>query len=233
MYRTLRAATALAALALVSACGGGNGVAELEASTILDKAVTAAKEAQTTHVKGQLTRGSQSFALDLRLADKGATGTLAVEGNTMNLRRLGQKMYLKADRTFYASQGAPVEARKQLAGKWLQLRTGRSGFGPLAAFTKPDQLFSQFLNTGDSVTKGNRTEVRGTPAIELNLSKKRGAMLVALEGKPYPLQIRSGAKSPSEGTLNFVDYNRPLELKTPPPDQILPASKLGAGAPGG
>lgn len=233
MYRTLRAATALAALAVASACGGGNGVAELEASTILDKAVTAGKEAETTHVKGQLTRGSQSFALDLRLADKGATGTLTVEGNTMELRRLGQKMYLKADRTFYASQGAPVAARKQLAGKWLQLRTSVSGSGQLATFTKPDQLFSQFLDTGDSVTKGNRTEVRDTPAIELNISEKRGTMLVALEGKPYPLQLRSGAKSPSKGTLNFVDYNQPLEVKTPPPDQTLPASKLGGAALGG
>lgn len=229
MYRARRLAAVLAAVlaaaVLVGACGGGgNGVARLDANTILNRAVNAAKNAKTTHVKGRLTQQGQSFTIDMRLADRGATGTVTVQGKTIDLLRIGQNVYLKADREFYTN--ASPAAKKLLANKWLEVRTGGSGSGQLATFTKPDQFFTKILESNNTITKGKRTTVRGIPAIELVNSGARGALLVALEGQPYPLQIRSGRGSASQGALNFLDYNQPITLKTPPPDQVVSRSQL-------
>lgn len=225
MSRVRRLAAVLAAVFLVGACGGGgNGVAELDANTILDRAVNAAKNAETTHVKGRLTQQNQSFTVDMRLADGRATGTVTVQGKTVDLLRAGRDVYIKAGRGFYAS--APAGVRKLLASKWLEVRADGPGFGQLAALTKPDQFFTRVLESNNKITKGERTTVRGIPAIQLVNSGERGVLLVALEGKPYPLQIRSGKGSASQGTLNFMDYNQPITVHTPPPDQVLSMSEL-------
>jgi hypothetical protein len=51
-------------------------------------------------------------------------------------------------------------------------------------------------------------------------------LYVALDGKPYPLRIRSlpGAKEP--GTVEFLDYDEPFTLQAPPASQTIDMSEF-------
>jgi hypothetical protein len=80
----------------VTASGStGPGVAALSADEILKKATTALQAAKSVRIKGEGGSGAQRFAIDLRYAGDTSTGTLGINGQTIELRKLGRTVYLK------------------------------------------------------------------------------------------------------------------------------------------
>lgn len=110
--RIPRPAARAAAAALVSgalccgaaACGstGTNGVATKSTGTIEKDAEDAIVGADSVHVIGVIGAGAQAIKLDMRLVKgKGASGTVQINGETIELLRVGQEVYVKGDASFY------------------------------------------------------------------------------------------------------------------------------------
>lgn len=108
------AAGALAVLVLATGCGAsggsggssastpaGNGVASKSAQEILAAATTAAKAQSSVHIAGVDTTGTDKTELDLSLAKGvGATGTITMGGNKIQLITTTDSVYMKADKAF-------------------------------------------------------------------------------------------------------------------------------------
>ena len=97
---------AIAAVAALAGCGstGTNGVAKKGAGSIVATAEGAVLNAASVHIQGQFTSGNQPVALDLRLAkDKGASGTVTIGTEVLELLRVGPDVYVKGDEAFYRS----------------------------------------------------------------------------------------------------------------------------------
>lgn len=97
---------AIAAVAALAGCGstGTNGVAKKGAGSIVATAEDAVLNAGSVHIQGQFTSGAQPVVLDLRLAkDKGASGTVTIGTEVLELLRVGPDVYVKGDQAFYQS----------------------------------------------------------------------------------------------------------------------------------
>jgi hypothetical protein len=46
---------------------------------------------------------------------------------------------------------------------------------------------------------------------------------VAAEGAPYPVQVQSDT---GQGALDFLDWNEPVDVQAPRPDQVVDLSKF-------
>ncbi len=99
-------AAALLSVAALAACGstGTNGVAGKPVGQIITAAEDAVSGADTVHVQGDLGSGAQLIKLDMRLVKgKGASGTVVIDHQTIELLRVGQDVYVKGDAQFYHS----------------------------------------------------------------------------------------------------------------------------------
>jgi hypothetical protein len=103
--RALAAALAAGALSCgAAACGstGTNGVATKSTGSIVKAGEDAIVDAASVHVQGDIGTGAQAIKLDMRLVKgKGASGTVQINGETIELLRVGQEVYVKGDASFY------------------------------------------------------------------------------------------------------------------------------------
>ena len=56
-------------------------------------------------------------------------------------------------------------------------------------------------------------------------SSDSSTLLVALDGPPYPVRIE--AKVPTTDPPTFSDWNVPVTITAPPPDQVVDPTKQG------
>ncbi|HZB51832.1 MAG TPA: hypothetical protein VE547_22285 [Mycobacteriales bacterium] len=209
--------------------GGGNGVAALGAEEILKKAEAALRDAGSVRIKGDGGSGTERFAIDLRYADDNSTGTLGINGQTIELRKLGQTVYLKGSREFWASSGGEGVAQL-LTGKWLKTPLSDKRFGGLSELTDLDEAADGLLDPDGTITKGEQKTVNGVPCIGLVSSGKDGGTLwVATTGEPYPVRIEPDPKSDEEGAIDFTGYGETVTVEAPPADQVVDVSKLPSG----
>jgi len=241
---------AVAAAVLLAGCGGGsgaggagssptaptatalaeNGVADLPATEILAKAKTALTQASSVHIKGGGVSDGQQFALDMRYGTAGATGSLTINGQVIELLRVGSTAYLKGTEAFWRSSSRSTAVAELLKGRYLELPANRPDFAELTSFTDLRKDAAELVTPEGEITKGGRKTVYGVEAIALD-SSKGGTLYVALRGEPYPLQAVSSAeaKSGDTGSLDFLDYGVPVTVTAPPADQVVDISKLGGG----
>ena len=103
--RALAAVLAGAAVSCgAAACGstGTNGVATKSTGSIVKSAEDAVVGADSFRVQGDIGAGTQAIKLDIRLVKgKGASGTVQINGSTIELLRVGQEVYVKGDAAFY------------------------------------------------------------------------------------------------------------------------------------
>jgi hypothetical protein len=244
--RSVRAllASSVAAL-LLAGCGGAdsiagsgspatsptpadNGVARLSADEILAKAKAALQGAEAVRIKGSAGRGTERTDIDMRYSGSNAQGKISVGGQQIELRRIGQTVYLKGSREFWTS-AANAAAAELLTGKWLKTSLADPRFAPLAEFTDLSKAADGILDPEGTARKGGRKTIAGTPAIALVDSKEGGALYVATTGKPYPLRIEpKDAKDPKEdGTMTFTDFGKKVAVPAPPAELVVDVSKLG------
>jgi hypothetical protein len=242
LTRSIAAAFAVALLALGAACGGSdsgssgspapsptptdNGVANLSATEIMSRAQAALKKTPSVHLKGNGVSDGERFAIDLHVSDRGGRGTISQSGQTIELLRIGTAVYIKANADFWRTQTGNPGAAELLKGKYLKGSTSDPKVASLALLTEIDKFVAQLLSPKGTVTKGQRKTIRGTEAIGvISAGKDGGTLYVATKGQPYPLQITSTAQA-EPGTIDFLDYGKPVKLTPPPPDQVVDTSKL-------
>jgi len=219
--RTLLVPVAAAATLFVAACTGApgpeatptptpttNGVEAMEPDAILGTAEEALTDAESVHVSGTIVEGDETFTLDLTYAGSNITGTVEVFGVAVEIRKLGNDMYVKpADLSVFAQFLTPEQqVLLPLAqGKWVKVNAGlAAGFLPGAPLS-----VDQFTVHAPPLEKGDVTEVDGTEAITVTDAEGK-SFAVAIVGEPYLLE------SSHEGnTLTFSDYDESVTVEAP------------------
>jgi hypothetical protein len=200
-------AVALLVAALLPACGGDDGSGE--AKKTLAEARESFLAASSVRIQGRLASDGKPVVLDLVLVgERGGRGTITADGTTFQLIRIGEVLWFKAPRAFYAKQPAlPVDL---LAGRWLEGPAANSQFSELAAFTRASKVAAIALSTGEDL-KSLPSVANGAPAIALSTSK--GSLTVSAAPPRRPLRA-DGA--PGTGvSLVFSAYGAKVDLRKP------------------
>ncbi|MFE0801122.1 hypothetical protein [Streptomyces sp. NPDC058812] len=202
---------------------GTNGVGKLSADKIQAKARTAAESAEAVRLHGTVAAGGNTYTLDMRLKPDGGTGSVAAEGTTFGLLRVGEQLFLKADAEFWSHDGGDAAAAEKLAGKYVKVPQSDPVYKKFSGFTDKDVLIGGLLTLHGTVETDGRHEQAGVRTIRITGDQGAGGSLdVSLEGTPYPLRlVRAG----SAGTLSLSDWNQDFALEEPAQDDTLDYGK--------
>lgn len=211
-----------------SSAAAGGGVADLPATEIFARTKAAFKKADSVRLKGSGQSGTTKFAIDMSYATAGnAVGTVTNGGQTIELRRVGQTVYVKADQAFWTkSAGAAVG--QLLGGKYLKAPLSDPRVKQLGGFTDKNSFADEVLTPANDVTKGDTKTIRGVPAVGLVDKSSTGSatLYVATTGEPVPLQLTPSSGGNNEGSFDFLDYGKPVDVTAPPAAQTVDATKL-------
>ncbi|MFD4629598.1 hypothetical protein ACFVYR_06230 [Streptomyces sp. NPDC058284] len=228
----------VAASTSLTGCGGGedpdagtNGVGKLSAPKIQGKAGKAAEAASAVRLSGTVVSKNHTYTLDMRLKGEGGTGSVTSKGQTFQLLRIGEELYLKADSEFWTHDGATdgkspngdEAAAAKLNGKYVKVPQGDPAYQQLSGFTDKDELLDGMLVLHGTLTKGDRGRTGSQRTIEITGDQGAGGTLsVSLEGKPYPLRLERGGHA---GTLKLTDWNKDFPLQEPGKDEMVDYGK--------
>lgn len=223
------AATLLAGTVLAG-CGGNSertlpaaspaAVDSLGAAQIVTAAQRALAAARSVHIVGQYQQDNRPVRVDMRIAaGNTAVGTVTSNGSSVEVRRVGDQLYVKGDDTFLAALGDKAKATR---GKWL--------VGPIAQADRALAELTDLQGFAGTLTPGSGTLTKeavrplgGQQAVSV-LNPAGARLWVADTGTPYPLRLeRLGT---TVGTLDYSDYDRPVEVKAPSP--TVPLSSVSS-----
>ena len=210
------AVLALAAVALAGCGGGGggddNGVADKTTDEICADSRAAAKSADSVHVTGSVDNEGDQLEIDMHIVEgKGGAGREVTGGQSFDIVRAGDKVYIKGDDAFWKGIGGDA-AVQLFHGKWLVAGTTEEDFATFVPLTDMDQFFEGVLGDKQSLEKGDETDVDGTSAIAVE-DPGKGTLYVATEGEPYPLKVEGG--DDNEGSISFEDWNEGYDIDEP------------------
>jgi hypothetical protein len=220
------------AAGLLVGCGGSddeaarpqsNGVAQLLPDQILEKAKAAAKAAASVHLKGTVATPDSDTAVDLRYTrDGGTVGTVTV--NRLSIQLVyGQDLFFKASADTWTKLVGDSRAGELLGDRWVKIPPQAAGFEKVTTLATFDRLIDQALSPEGALTKTGIQAVRGVSVIGVVEEANNETLYVATEGEPYPVQAQSDI---GRGALDFLDWNKPVAVQTPPPDQVVDLSKF-------
>lgn len=241
MYHGRRTATAvLAALAsapLLTGClglggdpdSGTNGVAKLPAATIEQKAAAAAQAAPTVRLTGSVVSNGQAYRLDMRLRSNGGVGEVTTKGDTFQLLRVGQDLYLKAGADFYGSgdDKDSQAAAAKLNGKYVKVPPGDPAYQQFSGFTDKKVLLADLFVLDGTPDVGDHRKVGDARTIELTGSGG-GSLDVSLKGEPYPLRYQRAGNT---GTLTLVDWGEDFTLAAPAKSDVVDYGRTVGASP--
>ncbi|MFL6239549.1 MAG: hypothetical protein ACJ735_08705 [Actinomycetes bacterium] len=217
-FRKTLGLTAGAALLAVTgaACGGSsdNGVAKKTPDQIIAAMKAALNKNGSFHVAGSGKSGGSGLGVDLNIDAKknAAVGSLTVNGQRLDLVRIGSAIYIKAPAAFFQAQGAPAAAATAFDNKWLKSTTSSKSFSDLSDVTTVDG----FLKPDGPITKGSASTLHGKKVLALVDSKgtsDEGTLYVQTTGDPLPVQIVSGGSD--SGTLVFDKFGETVTATAP------------------
>ncbi|MET8683496.1 hypothetical protein ABZV77_04710 [Streptomyces sp. NPDC004732] len=211
---------------------GTNGVGKLSASKIQGKAGTAAGAASAVRLSGTVVSKSHTYTLDMRLKGEGGTGSVTSKGQTFQLLRVGEQLYLKADTEFWTHDGgkgdgksgqSDATAAAKLDGKYVKVPQGDPAYQQLGGFTDKDKLLDGMLTLHGKLAVGDRGKTGSLRSIKITGDDGAGGTLsVSLDGKPYPLRLDRGGGA---GTLKLTDWNKDFSLQEPGKDEMVDYGK--------
>ena len=199
------------------------GTAALSADEILQRAQNALTTAGSYRAEGTLNQQGQQTRIDLRVSGQDFATTMAFGKAEVELLATGGKKYLRPNEQFWvmstdARQGKVLA--RVLGGKWVTGAEKDQSFADLFSIGSA----AEFLKPTGPVSKGERREIGGAPAIGLVDSGDPDSVLyVATTGEPYPLQLTG--KGGSE--LTFSDFGAGFDaLEAPAAGQVVDLGQL-------
>ena len=211
----------LLAVALVAAgCGGSssgggtNGEASKSGQQVLKDAVKAAESASSVHLSGQVSAVGQQIGLDMTLVKgKGATGSLTLGGQKVDLVVIGTAGYMKAGGAFWSqfggSNGSAVARLVQ--NQWVKVPTTDAQFGEITSLTDSKSFFDSLGSISGTATNKGATTYKGQNVVEID---NQGKLYVANTGTPYPVAaVATGVGA--GGTITFDNWNKSVTLTAP------------------
>jgi len=239
--RALLAGIVLAVVLVAAGCGGsssntttngsgnGNGEAAKSAQQVLKDAVKAADSASSLRMGGNVSSNGQQIGIDLSVSKgKGATGSLTLGGQKVELVVVGSNGYMKAGAAFWTqfagSAGGTIA--QMLQSKWLKFPMNNAQFQPIVAFSSPKAIFDSLQSGADSGLKNKGTTTyKGQSVVALDDGAKNGTLYVSATGAPYPVAlVKTGSGG---GTITFSDWSQPVSLTAP--TDVLDFSHLTGG----
>lgn len=215
------AATLLVVALLLAGCGGSgakpNGLASKPGQQVLADTVKAAKSASSFHMSGKIKTSGQEIDFDLTIAKgKGATGSMTLGGQKVDLMVVGANAYLKASSAFWkqfgGSQGAIIASL--VADKWFKFPTGNPQFASFTTLANPQGLFDSLASNSGQVTNKGVTTYDGQSVVDLYGGSNDGDLYVAATGTAYPVAIVKKGTSDG-GSITFADWNQSVTLTAP------------------
>lgn len=230
--RIAAAVTVVCAGGLLSGClgfggdpdAGTNGVGKLPAPTIEQQARSAATSAPTVRLSGTLISGGRTYRLDMRLSANGGVGEVSAKGDTFQLLRVGDALYLKAGADFYGSAGDDKNSRTaadHLNGKYVKVPQSDPAYRQFSGFTDKKTLLADLFGLAGPLKVGSHRKVDDTRTIALK-GAKGGSLDVSLKGKPYPLRYEPAGKA---GSLTLSDWAEEFTLAAPAKSDVVDYGK--------
>ena len=235
--RKLLAGTLLVVTLAFAGCGGSspsgtntnasdNGEAAKSAQQVLTDAVTAAKAASSFRMSGQIATGGQQIGIDMTIAKgKGATGSMTLKGQKVDLVIVGTNGYMKAGTAFWTQFGGSAGGAiaQLVADKWMKFPTSNAQFGQLTGIAS-SSIFDQLSTNHGAITNKGATTYKGQSVVDLFDGSKLGHLYIAATGTAYPVAIaKSGAGD--GGTITFDSWN--MSVTVTAPSGAVDISKLG------
>jgi len=219
--RSFLVATLIAAGLLAAGCGGGgssssgtNGEASKSGQQVLSDAVKAAEAASSVHVSGQIDAAGQQIGLDITLVKgKGATGSMTLGGQKVDLVVIGSDVYIKAGTAFWTQFGGTngSTVAPMLQGKWVKVPASNTTFAELSSLTDSTTFFHGLGSVSGTVKNDGATTYKGQKVVAI---ESQGKLYVANTGTPYPVAaVASGTAT--AGTLAFGGWNKAVTLSAP------------------
>ena len=214
---------------LVAGCGSSskaakaNGMASKPADQVFAAAKAAATSASSAHVAGKLDSNGTAITLDLSMArDKGAKGSVSVNGLGFDLVKIGDTAYIKGSDAFYQHFAGPAVAQL-IHGKWIKAPTTSKQFRSFASLASVSGIFTEIGAHHGKLVNDGKTTYQGQQVVAIRDVSDGSKLYVAATGTPYPVAIVGGRKNQS-GTITFSDWNQPVSLS--PPSGALDVSQF-------
>ncbi|MCH0564098.1 MULTISPECIES: hypothetical protein [unclassified Streptomyces] len=224
-------AGALCALAVTGAAGcggdpdaGTNGVGKLTAGQIQSRTRQAAVSGTAVRLSGTVAAGGHTYRLDMRLTSGGGSGSVTSDGESFQLLRVGEHLYLKAGADFWTHEDgkggtADSAAADKLEGKYVKVPRSDPAYQRFSGFTDKDVLLDGLLTLHGALATDGHHEQSGVRTIRITGDQGSGGTLdVSLEGRPYPLRLVRGSGA---GTLVFSDWGKDFTVEQPAPDDTV------------
>jgi hypothetical protein len=233
--RGLSVSALLVALLFAAGCGSGgggggssqsSGEASKSANQILEDAVKAAEAASSVHVAGRVATSGKQVGLDLSLArNKGAAGSLTLNGAKIDLVLVGKTGYMRAGPAFWKKYGGASGFAQIFAGKWLKFPANNAQLGSLTGVANEKSLFDNLASHGKLENQG-ATTYQGQSVVAIHDTKKNATLYVSASGTPYPVAIVK-TNHPTAGAITFDRWNQSVTLTAP--KGALDFSHFGSG----
>ncbi len=203
-------------------------LAGLTADQVLAKAKEAAQSAKSVRVKGEISQDGQSITIDLRLAGVArGSGTLTLDGGRIDVVRIGNDIYFKADAKTLGQTVAQGNDQliKLIAGRYIKASVTTPGFANFAGLLDLVEFEKGVLSPDGKISRTDGKPVGGVPTVGLkdNDANDGGILYVADQAKPYPLRIEPAS---GPGVVTMSDWNADVTITPPPADQVIDAKSL-------
>ncbi len=235
----IRAAAALAFLALAAGCGGSDGddkgddggdsdFAKQSATKIADAAKADMKELDSVTYAGDINSTGQAISLDIQASSEGdCTGSIGLGDGTAELLSKDGDNWFRPDEAFWRQQ-APEDADAIIAAvgdKWVvDTNAEFSQFCDLDAFF--DNVFADDEDGSEYKTVGT-DELNGEDVVKVENTDDRGTSTgyVLVDDPHYLLKIER-TEGDDPGKIEFSEFDEEFEVEAPAEDEVVDLSQL-------
>ncbi|WP_158920746.1 hypothetical protein [Streptomyces sp. NBRC 109706] len=203
----------------------------LEADEIGDLALAALEGADSLRLAATVQDAGEEMVMDLFLSREGdcAGSISAASQGSFEIIKLGDEAWVMPDTTFWQTAiGAtdPV-VLSQVDGYYLYGATNEPPMDSMVESCNLDTFLGSMTGNSHGLTRGEETEVDGTPV--LTLHSDDSTLLVASEGEPYPLRIESNDPA-DPSVIDFSAFDEPVPTDRPGADEVISVADLQSGA---
>lgn len=209
-----------------TASGDAAAYAKTPAAQIQSDLESALKGASSLHMAGSIVETNAAIDFDVSVDTSGhCTGTMGLQGSTIQLLGSGGDYYFKAPRSFWHAQD-PAHATQIwgiVGGKWVKMGGQESEMSSLCNLTDfTHSLFAQ-RNDQKGTTVVGPSQFGGQPTVELAGVKPPTKIQVLAAAPHYPVHVDAG----SQGEITFSRFDEPVTVTAPSSGEVVDLSQLG------
>ncbi|MFF2081843.1 hypothetical protein ACFVXG_44615 [Kitasatospora sp. NPDC058162] len=207
----------------------------LTAKQIEQKAQDAISAATSLKMTGKIPSDDGVINMNMAMDTKGnCQGNMAMPGmGSFEIISDGKQSFLKPDAQFWKTFGGPKgDAVAELfKGRYLTGFDGDPQMKPMLDFCKLTWASEMLAgDKGSTPTKGTAGTINGIKTFSLKEKDEKGEEMllhVATEGKFYPVRMEKTTGS-DKGQIDFTDFDKPVTVQLPSPDNVIDYTKFQA-----